>query len=140
MWLHQKTRSVCVKQALNTRRWLVNALVTWHVSYKITTLLFLIQCSNMFNLAIFFPILRSLITVTKNKPMYMLWSYVYHFLEYDKVMKECSMYFIFRMINGFNFIIFGTLCGVAAHIRTLNKPVSWCNRAPNGTCAATFLY
>ena len=24
---------------LNTRRWLVNALVTWHVSYKITTLL-----------------------------------------------------------------------------------------------------
>ena len=39
MWRHQKTRSVCVKQALNTRRWLVNALVTWHVSYKITTLL-----------------------------------------------------------------------------------------------------
>ena len=38
MWRHQKTRSVCVKQALNTRRWLVNALVTWHVSYKITTL------------------------------------------------------------------------------------------------------
>ena len=31
-------RSVCVKQALNTRRWLVNVLVTWHVSYKITTL------------------------------------------------------------------------------------------------------
>ena len=29
---------VCVKQALNTCRWLVNALVTWHVSYKITTL------------------------------------------------------------------------------------------------------
>ena len=38
MWRHQKSRSVCVKQALNTRRWLVNALVTWHVSYKITTL------------------------------------------------------------------------------------------------------
>ena len=38
MWRHQKTCSVCVKQALNTRRWLVNALVTWHVSYKITTL------------------------------------------------------------------------------------------------------
>ena len=38
MWLHQKTSSVCVKQALNTRLWLVNALVTWHVSYKITTL------------------------------------------------------------------------------------------------------
>ena len=35
-----ETRSVCVKQALNTRRWLVNALVTWHVSYKITTLNF----------------------------------------------------------------------------------------------------
>ena len=38
MWRHQKSRSVCVKQALNTRHWLVNALVTWHVSYKITTL------------------------------------------------------------------------------------------------------
>ena len=37
MWRHQKSRSICVKQALNTRRWLVNALVTWHVSYKITT-------------------------------------------------------------------------------------------------------
>jgi len=34
-----ETRSVWFKQALNTRRWLVNALVTWHVSYKITTLL-----------------------------------------------------------------------------------------------------
>ena len=34
-----ETRSVCVKQALNSCRWLVNALVTWHVSYKITTLL-----------------------------------------------------------------------------------------------------
>ena len=34
-----ETRSVCVKQALNTRRWLVNVLVMWHVSYKITTLL-----------------------------------------------------------------------------------------------------
>ena len=33
-----ETCSVCVKQALNTRRWLLNALVTWHVSYKITTL------------------------------------------------------------------------------------------------------
>ena len=33
-----ESHSVCVKQALNTRRWLVNALVTWHVSYKITTL------------------------------------------------------------------------------------------------------
>ena len=33
-----ETRSVCVKQALNTRRWLVNGMVTWHVSYKITTL------------------------------------------------------------------------------------------------------
>ena len=32
MWRHQKSRSVCVKQAL------VDALVTWHVSYKITTL------------------------------------------------------------------------------------------------------
>ena len=38
VWRHQKTRSVCVKQALNTRRWLVNALVTWHVSYRIMTL------------------------------------------------------------------------------------------------------
>ena len=36
-------RSVCVKQALNTRRWLVNALVTWHVSFKITTTIFLCQ-------------------------------------------------------------------------------------------------
>ena len=34
-----ETCSVCVKQALNTRCWLVNVLVTWHVSYKITTLL-----------------------------------------------------------------------------------------------------
>ena len=33
-----ETCSICVKQALNTRRWLVNELVTWHVSYKITTL------------------------------------------------------------------------------------------------------
>ena len=33
-----ETRSVCVKQALTTCRWLVNALVTWHVSYKNTTL------------------------------------------------------------------------------------------------------
>ena len=33
-----ETRSVCVKQSLNTRRWLVNALVEWHVSYKVTTL------------------------------------------------------------------------------------------------------
>ena len=38
MWRHQKSRSVWVKQALNTCRWLVNVLVTWHVSYKITTL------------------------------------------------------------------------------------------------------
>ena len=40
MWHHQITssRSVCVKQALNTYRWLVNALVTWHVSHKITAL------------------------------------------------------------------------------------------------------
>ena len=38
VWRHQKTCSACVKQALNTRHWLVNALVTWHVSYKITTL------------------------------------------------------------------------------------------------------
>ena len=34
-----ETCSVCVKQALNTCRWLVNVLVTWHVSYKIMTLL-----------------------------------------------------------------------------------------------------
>ena len=33
-----ESRSVCVKHNLNTHRWLVNALVTWHVSYKITTL------------------------------------------------------------------------------------------------------
>ena len=39
MWRHQKSRSVCVKQALNTRLRLVNTLVTWHVSYKITTLI-----------------------------------------------------------------------------------------------------
>ena len=32
VWPHQKSRSVCVKQALNTRCWLVNALVTWHAS------------------------------------------------------------------------------------------------------------
>ena len=38
VWRHQKTCSVCVKQALNTRPWLVNALVKWHVSYKVTTL------------------------------------------------------------------------------------------------------
>ena len=38
VWSHQKSRSICVKQALNTRRWLINALVMWHVSYKITTL------------------------------------------------------------------------------------------------------
>ena len=36
-----ETCSVCVKQALNTRRWLVKALVTWHVSYKVTTLFFI---------------------------------------------------------------------------------------------------
>ena len=34
-----KCRSVCVKQALNTRRWLVDVVVTWHSSYKITTLI-----------------------------------------------------------------------------------------------------
>ena len=34
-----ETHSVCVKQALNTHCWLVNVLVTWHVSYKIKTLL-----------------------------------------------------------------------------------------------------
>ena len=39
-----ETRSVCVKQALNTRHWLVNVLVTWHVSYKITTLHYFIFC------------------------------------------------------------------------------------------------
>ena len=38
VWRHQKSCSVCVKQALNTHHWLVNVLVTWHVSYKITTL------------------------------------------------------------------------------------------------------
>ena len=36
--MSSETRSVCVKHNLNTRHWLVNALVTWHVSYKITTL------------------------------------------------------------------------------------------------------
>ena len=36
--MSSETRSVCIMQALNTCRWLVNALVTWHVSYKITTL------------------------------------------------------------------------------------------------------
>ena len=36
--MSSETRSVCVKHNLNTRRWLVNALVTWHVSYKIMTL------------------------------------------------------------------------------------------------------
>ena len=35
-----ETHSVCVKHNLNTRRSLVIALVTWHVSYKITTLYF----------------------------------------------------------------------------------------------------
>ena len=39
VWCHLKSRSVCVKQTLNTRCWLVNALVTWHISYKIMTLL-----------------------------------------------------------------------------------------------------
>ena len=34
-----ETRSVCVEHNLNTRRCLVNALVMWHVSYKITALL-----------------------------------------------------------------------------------------------------
>ena len=34
-----ETRSYAVKKALNTRRWLVHVVVTWHVSYKITTLL-----------------------------------------------------------------------------------------------------
>ena len=38
-----ETRSVCVKQALNTCSWLVNALVTWQVSYKITTLVSVLQ-------------------------------------------------------------------------------------------------
>ena len=38
MWRHQKSCFICVRQVLNTRRSLVNALVTWHVSYKITTL------------------------------------------------------------------------------------------------------
>ena len=41
--------SVCVKQALNTCRWLVNVLVTWHVSYKITTLLLDEVEKNKFN-------------------------------------------------------------------------------------------
>ena len=36
-----ETCSVCVKEALNTRPWLVNALVTWHISYKVTTLFFI---------------------------------------------------------------------------------------------------
>ena len=45
MWRHQKSRSVCVKQALNTRRWLVNALVAWHISYKITTVRWI--CANV---------------------------------------------------------------------------------------------
>ena len=38
MWRHQKSCSASVKQALNTRPWLVNALVTWHDSYKVRTL------------------------------------------------------------------------------------------------------
>ena len=38
--------------ALNTRRWFVNVLVTWHVSYKVTTLL-----SNLYTVLQMFSLL-----------------------------------------------------------------------------------
>ena len=40
VWRHQKLALFVLsklRQNLNTRRWLVNALVTWQVTYKITT-------------------------------------------------------------------------------------------------------
>ena len=42
------TSDVIKKLALNARHWLVNALVTWHVSYKITTLVDVVGLSKIF--------------------------------------------------------------------------------------------
>ena len=85
MWRHQKTRSVCVKQALNTRRWLVNALVTWNVSYKITTLLLVHISSLCRRLSWFATTLDTLTTGLPKGICHSHWSAL-HFFGYAKTL------------------------------------------------------